>query len=121
MGPVGKGVQPAKGGDARGCKRLLEWRADLLYGLASEEGKAEYEEFTADLETIPAGERVQRVLDGGIAGASPAAKVASRPGLNTASISSRDRPYRRIADRKRTPTESPRPRFGNAVKKKFRR
>ena len=57
---------PAKGGDARGWKRLLEWRADLLYGLASEEGKAEYEEFTADLEKIPVGERVQRVLDGKI-------------------------------------------------------
>jgi hypothetical protein len=54
---------PVKGGDARGWKRLLEWRADLLYGLASEEGKAEYEGFTADLEKIPAGERVQRVLD----------------------------------------------------------
>jgi hypothetical protein len=33
------------------------------HGLASEEGKAEYEGFTADLEKIPAGERVQRVLD----------------------------------------------------------
>jgi hypothetical protein len=55
---------PVKGGDARGWKRLLEWRADLLYGIASEEGKAEYEGFTADLENIPAGERVQRVLDG---------------------------------------------------------
>ena len=55
---------PVKGGDSRGWKRLLEWRADLLYGLASEEGKAEYEGFTRELEKIPAGERVQRVLDG---------------------------------------------------------
>jgi hypothetical protein len=55
---------PVKGGDARGWKRLLEWRAGLLYGFASDEGKAEYEGFTADLEKIPAGERVQRVLDG---------------------------------------------------------
>jgi hypothetical protein len=54
---------PVRGGDSRGWKRLLEWRADLLYGLASEEGKAEYEGFTRDLEKIPAGERVQRVLD----------------------------------------------------------
>jgi len=54
---------PVKGGDARGWKRLLKWRADLLYGRTSEEGKAEYDGFTADLEKIPAGERVQRVLD----------------------------------------------------------
>ena len=54
---------PVKGGDARGWKRLLEWRADLVYGLASEEGKAEYEGFTRELERIPAGERVQRVLE----------------------------------------------------------
>jgi hypothetical protein len=55
---------PVKGGDARGWRRLLEWRADLLYGIASAEGKAEYEGFTKELEKIPAAERVQRVLDG---------------------------------------------------------
>jgi hypothetical protein len=61
---IGAGVAaPAKGGDSRGWKRLLEWRADLLYGLASKEGKIEYEGFTQELEKIPAGERVQRVLD----------------------------------------------------------
>jgi hypothetical protein len=55
---------PVKGGDSRGWKRLLEWRADLLYGLASDEGKVEYEGFTQELEKIPPAERVQRVLDG---------------------------------------------------------
>ena len=61
---IGAGVAaPARGGDLRGWKRLLEWRADLLYGLASEEGKIEYEGFTKELERIPAAERVQRVLD----------------------------------------------------------
>ncbi len=54
---------PRKGGDARGWKRLLEWRADLGYGLASEEGSAAYKAFTKELETIPANERVKRVLD----------------------------------------------------------
>jgi hypothetical protein len=57
---------PVKGGDSRGWKRLLEWRADLLYGIASEEGKAEYEAFNRELDEIPAGERVKRVLEGRI-------------------------------------------------------
>jgi hypothetical protein len=54
---------PTKGGDARGWKRILEWRADLSHGVASDEAKWEYEDFTRELEAIPAGERVKRVLD----------------------------------------------------------
>ncbi len=30
---------PRQGGDARGWKRLLLWRADLSFGLASDEAK----------------------------------------------------------------------------------
>lgn len=54
---------PRSGGDARGWKRLLEWRADFAYGLASDAAKTEYAEFTRLLETIPAAERVKCVLD----------------------------------------------------------
>ena len=54
---------PRKGGDARGWKRLLEWRADLGYGLASEEGSEEYKAFTRELEAIPPNKRVKRALD----------------------------------------------------------
>ena len=58
------GVQPPpKGGDARGWRRLLEWRSNLLHGLASLEAKTEYEDFTKELEEIPAGERIKVVLD----------------------------------------------------------
>jgi hypothetical protein len=54
---------PSKGGDARGWKRLLEWRVDLLYGYVSAEAQAEYEDFTRQIEAIPADVRVKRVLD----------------------------------------------------------
>lgn len=54
---------PQQGGDARAWKRLLLWRADLSFGLAPEEAKEEYRAFTRELETIPAHERVRRVLD----------------------------------------------------------
>ncbi len=54
---------PQKGGDARGWKRLLEWRTDLSRGLASVEAQAEYEDFTRQLEAIPANDRLKRVLD----------------------------------------------------------
>ncbi|MFD0986857.1 hypothetical protein [Methyloligella solikamskensis] len=58
------GVQPPpKGGDARGWRRLLEWRSNLLHGLASLEAKTEYEDFTKELDEIPAGERIKVVLD----------------------------------------------------------
>jgi hypothetical protein len=53
---------PQQGGDARGWKRLLEWRAELLRGVASEEAKQEYQDFTRELEAIPAAERLSRVL-----------------------------------------------------------
>jgi hypothetical protein len=54
---------PSQGADARGWKRLLAWRMRLMHGLASDEAKDAYQEFTRQLEGIPAGERVRRVLD----------------------------------------------------------
>ncbi|ODA66535.1 hypothetical protein A7A08_02658 [Methyloligella halotolerans] len=58
------GVQPPpQGGDARGWRRLLEWRSHLQHGLASIEAKTEYKDFTKELEEIPAGDRIKVVLD----------------------------------------------------------
>ena len=54
---------PEKGGDARGWKRLLEWRTDLSHGLVSKEAQYEYRDFTQEIDSIPASERVKRVLD----------------------------------------------------------
>lgn len=54
---------PSQGADARGWKRLLAWRMRLMHGLATDEAKDAYQEFTRQLEGIPAGERVRRVLD----------------------------------------------------------
>jgi hypothetical protein len=63
-GLVATGVPaPAQGGDARGWKRLLEWRANLANGLVSEAARQEYLDFTDEMERIPPAERVQRVLD----------------------------------------------------------
>jgi hypothetical protein len=60
---VASGVPPPRqGGDARGWKRLLEWRTDLGHGLAPEEAIEEYRRFTKELEAIPAQERLSRVL-----------------------------------------------------------
>ncbi|HEV7462973.1 MAG TPA: hypothetical protein VGN85_03560 [Methyloceanibacter sp.] len=50
-------------GDARGWKRLLEWRTDLGNGLVSTEAQEEYQDFTRQLEAIPANERLKRVFD----------------------------------------------------------
>ena len=55
---------PAKGGDARGWRRLLEWRNSLLHGSGPDEALHEYRTFTREIEAIPPGERVQKVLDG---------------------------------------------------------
>lgn len=55
---------PRAGGDARGWRRLLEWRASVSQGFGSDEAQAEYKHFTKLLEAIPANERVKRVLDG---------------------------------------------------------
>jgi hypothetical protein len=61
---VAAGVPPPKqGGDARGWKRLLEWRIDLGHGLVSEKAQQEYLAFTRRLKAIPAPERVQRALE----------------------------------------------------------
>jgi hypothetical protein len=58
------GVQPpAHGGDARGWKRLLEWRFQLARGAASLEAKTEYQDFSKELEEIPASQRIKFVLD----------------------------------------------------------
>jgi hypothetical protein len=58
------GVPPPKqGGDARGWKRLLEWRTALGHRLVSNEAQREYQEFNREIETIPAEQRVARVLD----------------------------------------------------------
>ena len=54
---------PQQGGDARGWKRLLSCRAYLSQGLGSAEAREEYQDFTRELEAIPANERVKRVLD----------------------------------------------------------
>jgi len=54
---------PAQGGDARGWRRLLEWRNNLLHGYGAEEAKLEYRAFTDELEAIPPTERIKRVLD----------------------------------------------------------
>lgn len=54
---------PQQGGDARGWRRLLEWRTDLGNGLVSEAARDEYMNFTREIDAIPPAERVQRVLD----------------------------------------------------------
>ena len=63
---------PQQGGDARGWKRLLEWRTDVTNGLVSEKAQQEYLAFTRRLKTIPAPERVPHVL-----AAAPIAAAAS--------------------------------------------
>jgi hypothetical protein len=58
------GVPPPKqGGDARGWRRLLEWRATILQGFGSSEAQQEYRDFSREIEAIPADQRVRRVLD----------------------------------------------------------
>lgn len=58
------GVPPPKrGGDARGWRRLLERRTSLLQGLGSSEAQREYQDFTREINTIPANKRVRKVLD----------------------------------------------------------
>ena len=58
------GVPPPKrGGDARGWKRLLECRTALMQKVGVPgEAQLEYEAFAREIEAIPAGERVSRVL-----------------------------------------------------------
>jgi len=61
---VAAGVPPPqKGGDARGWRRLLEWRNEISQGFGSQEAQLEYRDFTREIDAIPANERVQRVLD----------------------------------------------------------
>jgi hypothetical protein len=61
---VAAGVPPpTQGGDARGWRRLLECRNNLLQGFGPEEAKLEYRAFARELEAVPPAERVKRVLD----------------------------------------------------------
>ena len=76
---IAAGVAPPPGGDSRGWKRLLLWRADLSFGLASQEAKDEYRAFTRELEAIPAAERLKRVLDGQLWDRRPRPRAASHP------------------------------------------
>ncbi len=55
---------PQRGGDARGWKRLLEYRTALMQKIASREAQLEYEAFAHEIDTIPPSERVSRVLEG---------------------------------------------------------
>ncbi len=58
------GVPPPKqGGDARGWRRLLERRTALVHGLGSSEAQQEYQDFTREIDAIPADQRVRKVLD----------------------------------------------------------
>ena len=54
---------PEKGGDARGWRRLLEWRNEISQGFGSQEAQLEYQDFGREIDAIPANERVKRVLD----------------------------------------------------------
>ncbi|HUU25446.1 MAG TPA: hypothetical protein VMW68_07790 [Methyloceanibacter sp.] len=54
---------PARGGDSRGWRRLLEFRHTLLHGGGPEDAKFEYRTFAREIDAIPAAERVSRVLD----------------------------------------------------------
>jgi hypothetical protein len=61
---VAAGVPPPQqGGDARGWRRLLEWRNEISQGFGSQEAQLEYRDFTREIDAIPANERVKRVLD----------------------------------------------------------
>jgi len=54
---------PARGGDSRGWRRLLEHRDTLLHGGGTDDAKLEYRAFAREIEAIPPAERVSRVLD----------------------------------------------------------
>ena len=54
---------PTQGGDARGWRRLLEWRNHMLQGFGPDDTIQEYKAFAREIEAIPPGERVARVLD----------------------------------------------------------
>ena len=61
---LASGVQmPVSGGDARGWKRLLKWRTRLQHGNPSARAKSEYERFKQELNDIPPGQRLARVVE----------------------------------------------------------
>ena len=64
---VAKGARlPEQGGDARGWKRLLDWRDRLIQGRQADDALSEYLRFREMVQKIPAAERLQRVVDGQI-------------------------------------------------------
>jgi hypothetical protein len=70
---------PTHGGDARGWRRLLEYRNALVQGYGPEDAKYEYRSFAHEIESIPPTERVNgcSTRGSGIAGE----VRASRPAL----------------------------------------
>jgi len=54
---------PARGGDSRGWRRLLDFRRNLLLGGGPEEAQYEYQTFAHELENIPPAERLSRVVE----------------------------------------------------------
>ena len=54
---------PARGGDSRGWRGLLEFRNTLLHGAGPEDARFEYRTFAREIDAIPPAERVSRVLD----------------------------------------------------------
>lgn len=57
-------MPPSEGGDARGWKRLLIWRAKLHHGLMSRGAERESDRLRAEIEAIPAGARIEHALAG---------------------------------------------------------
>ncbi len=61
---IGGGVSAPKKGTARiGWKRLLAWKAEFQDGLRPLDAIDEYRSFAAQIEKIPAQERVERVSE----------------------------------------------------------
>lgn len=55
---------PTQGGDARGWRRLQEFRNTLLQGSGPEDARIEYEAFSREIHTIPPARRVETALTG---------------------------------------------------------
>jgi len=60
---AGRVSAPKKGQAPTGWKRLLAWKAELQDGLRPLDAMDEYRSFAAQIEKIPAQERVERVLE----------------------------------------------------------
>lgn len=55
---------PSQGGDARGWRRLQEFRTALHLGSGPEDARVEYEAFTREIHAIPPAQRVDAALTG---------------------------------------------------------